>query len=1248
MNQPGKPPLLREVIYIPERTSTSDFVLKLTEGVSDAEATLRDYVVTERLVRNFDEALGLIQSALASGSSKAAYLHGSFGSGKSHFMAVLHALLRSEQAARRRDEFAGLLAKHDPWMSGRRFLLVPYHLLGAKSLEQAVLGGYVDHIRRLQPDAPVPAVHRTDALLDDTRNLRQQIGDRRFIEGLPGGEADDEWGESEPFWDSARLDAALGSAYDDTLRRRLVSDLLTSWFRGFLSDARESAEGFIALDRGLTEISRHARQLGYDGLVLFLDELVLWLASSIGDQQFVAREAQKVTNFVEGGDARRAVPIVSFIARQRDLRELIGEEVTGAIELSFQDTLSLASGRFDVITLEDRNLPEIAHERLLKPVNGEAAAAIAEAFDSTTRLRRDVWDALLGTEGTTGADLESFRASYPFSPAFMDTLVHVSSALQRSRTALKLMRQILVDHRDDLRLGELVPLGDLYEVISRGGDQPFTEKLKIEFETAQKLYETKLLPHLLQSYGLSDDDIERSRRGGVKDGQLAERVRAFTGDDRLLKTLLLSALAPSVPALRNLTASRLSALNHGSIRSPIPRGEVPQVGRKVEEWASRFGEVKYTKADDPGVALELIGVDVDSVLASARHYDNAGARKQLVKRLLWEELGIGASDKFLEHAEVTWRGSRRSVEMLYGNVRDKDDIRDDAFHPLDPSSWRIIVDHPFDEGDHGPADDRQRVQTLRMRGAQAHTVCWIPAALTTERLTDLRRLVIIDAVFSGQRFESHAQHLNPTDRQRARATLQSQRDALLTRVCSVLRQAYGLATKQPADVVLSYGDHLLTLTPDLRLTLPVGAAMKDALHDVAGQVLAYQYPAHPDFDPDRTGAIVRPADARMVLDYVRKAIEAPDPRVEVERRDRATMRRIANPLMLGEMHEAAFVLGRHWVQHFHQKAAQHAIEGDLKVSDLLGWLDEPRPRGLEPLVAHLVIACFAEQSDRAWVRYGGVLEPPPEPTAISADLTLREQRLPSEQAWQAARERAMEVLGVNAPELCRGRLVGIFARQLTDHAQQYRRSAHRLVEQLEQHAVRLGMDPSAAEGRLQTARAAAALLDGISSRQDSVEIVEHLAQADLGGPAPRTGRSIRSADRVADAVATAAWDTFDLVAGLGKPYAEEAAAIFAPLRRAAQADELTVSLPEALAKARAEATELLRKATVRPTVPPTPPPTQTPDDTPSAGRLDQRPGAASGRRRVTAAELQMVLAELRAFVEDHRETTVEVTWRVVE
>ncbi|WP_345032119.1 hypothetical protein, partial [Kutzneria kofuensis] len=87
----------------------------------------------------------------------AAYLHGSFGSGKSHFMAVLHALLRGDQAALARTEFDSVLNKHQWLDNGKKFLLVPYHMLGAKSLEQRVLGGYVSHVSALHPDAPTPA-----------------------------------------------------------------------------------------------------------------------------------------------------------------------------------------------------------------------------------------------------------------------------------------------------------------------------------------------------------------------------------------------------------------------------------------------------------------------------------------------------------------------------------------------------------------------------------------------------------------------------------------------------------------------------------------------------------------------------------------------------------------------------------------------------------------------------------------------------------------------------------------------------------------------------------------------------------------------------------------------------------------------------------------------------------------------------------------------------------------------------------
>ena len=60
--------LVRDLIDIPEAVYSGDFVLRLSEGVERSKETLDEYVVTPELAKNFDEALGLIKSALVSRS----------------------------------------------------------------------------------------------------------------------------------------------------------------------------------------------------------------------------------------------------------------------------------------------------------------------------------------------------------------------------------------------------------------------------------------------------------------------------------------------------------------------------------------------------------------------------------------------------------------------------------------------------------------------------------------------------------------------------------------------------------------------------------------------------------------------------------------------------------------------------------------------------------------------------------------------------------------------------------------------------------------------------------------------------------------------------------------------------------------------------------------------------------------------------------------------------------------------------
>jgi hypothetical protein len=73
------------------------------------------------------------------------------------------------------------------------------------------------------------------------------------------------------------LDAAMSTPLGDYEGKHLGADLLKS----HLSAYREVlGSDVVSLDHGLALVSRQARQvLGYDAVILLLDELMLWLCS---------------------------------------------------------------------------------------------------------------------------------------------------------------------------------------------------------------------------------------------------------------------------------------------------------------------------------------------------------------------------------------------------------------------------------------------------------------------------------------------------------------------------------------------------------------------------------------------------------------------------------------------------------------------------------------------------------------------------------------------------------------------------------------------------------------------------------------------------------------------------------------------------------------------------------------------------------------------------------------------------------
>ena len=1158
--------LLREVIEIPERVHRGDFVLRLAEGVTHPRETLGDYVVTEQLARCFDDALAFIRSAVEGRSSKAAYLHGSFGSGKSHFMAVLHLLLQHNADVRSVAELGPVIAKHSGWLEGKKFLLVPYHMIGAHSMEAAILGHYVDHVQRLHPGAPTPGVYLAERIFADAERLRQRMGDEAFFAGLNAGAAGSGggWGTIGASWDAVRFEAALRAPARSEERTRLVGDLVTQFFAALQQVAAAGEEMFVPLEDGLSIISKHAQGLGYDAVILFLDELILWLASHVADMEFVSREGQKITKLVEAATPDRPVPLVSFVARQRDLRELVGDHVPGAQKLSFVDVLKYWEGRFHLITLEDRNLPAIAEKRLLRPRSEAARRMLDRAFDEMQRARAEVLRVLLTSE----ADQRMFRQVYPFSPALVQTLVAVSSVLQRERTALRVMLQLLVDQRDALALGDLIPVGDLFDVIAEG-DEPFTEDMRVHFDNAKRLYHQKLRPLIEKEHGIRAEEVRQLPPDDP-------RATAFRADDRLIKTLLLAALVPEVEALKAMTGARLAALNHGTVRSPIPGREGAIVLGKCRAWAAQVGEIKISGDNgNPTIAIQVTGVDTEAIIEAARNTDNAGNRQRMVRKLLFAELGIPDRDELFVAHEVAWRGTKRPVDIIFGNIRE---LTDESLRAREPR-WKVLIDFPFDPG-RTPRDDVARLDNFRVRGESSRTVGWVPAFFTADTLTDLGTLVILDHVLQKpERFKSYAAHLSQVDQAAARSLLDNQRSQLQQRTITCLEAAYGVATPPPGTIDTSHevSDRLQSLETGFEPRPPAGATLRAAFEQLVDQMLGYQYPAHPQFEVE-----LRPAMLRRVYQEVQRATQAHDGRIVVEREQRPLLRQMANPLRLGEMHEDAFILGRHWCDHFLRKAAETGEA--ISVAKLRRWMDEPRPAGLPRDVQNLVILVFADQTNRSFFLHGG----PAQGTIdnLADELELREQRLPASPEWEAAVGRAAKILGLTASPLASATSVAKLAADAKKAAAEHRTSCSALVTRLGEQMRRLGLEPNSSS-RHRTAVAALGFLEAIHAAADD-GVVTAIVRAEVATSAEAMGTSIRKAAAVVAVLGSARNDLLEAVAALVDDRKNAGAAILQRVREAIDKDELAVGLEGALRAAEADSAKLLSSATSQP--PPVPSP----------------------------------------------------------
>lgn len=1114
-------PLLRDVFDIPEATGSEDYVLRLTDATTGrgAAEAIDDYVVTPAIATAFDQALALISDALDTGLNRGAFLAGSFGSGKSHFMAVLHAILRHDPHARAHRDLQGVITRHDAQLEGKNFLPLSFHFLDGRSMEHVLFDGYVRQIRDRHPEAALPAVYQADALLQNAESLRRSMGDDAFLARLgEEGASDDVFGAllGTSGWSIEDYHRSRAAAPSTAERQRLVTALTRP--DGLFSSYARFGE-YVSLDEGLQAISTHAQALGYDAVVMFLDELVLWLAFEMQNQGGLGREAQKLTKLVEGNYGRLPIPLVSVIARQMELTQWFADSGdSGAQQKALDDAFNHQSSRFHVIELGTDNLAFVAAKRLLTPKDENARRAIDEAFAQIDRVE-GVWDVLLdgiNTDDThRGSSEQQFRLTYPFSPALVSTLRELSGVMQRDRTALKVMQQMLVERRDTMTIDEVIPVGDAYEHIVAGNDRSVLDPRRAAlFRRADEIFAEKIQPQLLTNNQVTVHDLASGDE---------QKLRRYRNDERLAHTLLLSAVAPGVPALTSLTPQRLSSLNHGSITSPLKGREANVVDGKIRSWAQRVGDIKIGGTDRaPVYTVHLSDVDYESIIEKAKGEDNPGRQRELLQRLVLEAAAVPQQDLGIDGAlqhRIAWRGSNRTVDLVFGNVRDPQQLPEDRFRAAH-DTWRIILDLPFDQAGHSFADDVLRINDLLARNLESRTLIWLPRFFSERTRKDLRTLVILDYLLTGQgdRWRSYSDHLSEADRTQAKVILQGQHDTLRTGIINALLQAYGAATPQPGVLTEGSGDQVLwSLDRVHQPRTPGGPTLSRALEQTISEAWDSTYPEHPVFTPEDQPVTPRELDA--VIEHLTRAAADPDHRVPLQGNVGA-VRRIADPLQVGRTSETHFLFGADhfgsWDRAVITGLGQNSIdpEGPVRIDELHNALRSTEiGAGLEQRVLDLVAIAWAIRHQRAWTQYEAPIQQPV-PGKLASSMELRPQAMPTAEQWATVGDRAGAIFGIEAPQYLTAANVTWLAQKLRDRACEWRDSAHALHQALTAASATRGITTSA---RLTAAGQGAALVDDLAVLK-GLPLLQRLADADLEPSDQELGRSLYSADSVTRAL----------------------------------------------------------------------------------------------------------------------------------
>ncbi len=609
---------IRDILDLPEHKPNVVIKVGELDDVERLRQNLVDYVITDDIARYLERDLSSIAETLEKGLPQgyARWVEGAFGSGKSHFLTFLGALLRGEGAAWAKPHPTIERLRALEGVFQKRPLLVV--AVNAQDTPNLKVGLYEKTNEALQKQGlPQVELFSHERVISDFKQRASEI------QGL---------------WDYFFQKSNLVSSQEEFEHLALEDPFLL---------AREIAKvegrvGELERDFQLEEaeairrITEHLKQHGFAGLVYLIDELTLHLLAT---RENAAKSLLTLNRFAEAPGAR--LPVWLFVGRHQPLEDVLAKEESGVIQ-----SLDHLRGRFEPerVDLKDANLYEIVAQRVLKPRPGresERARIVREALAQIPPAEIEELERLYQNRG----DLKDWMARlYPFHPAIVDTLVSVTHRLSRERTAISILYDMLLEPLEDGKL----PLADA----EAGTFLPF-----------HRAYDHLFYREYAEMH--QDPTLKAARRVVVE--TVEERLKEVDPDraDRIrvvAKTLVLGELTDRGIKLKGkLNLPLIMALNTGALNTGIAVLAEGQVKEALRFLVERTGVFRKTGTETYEVALEL-EVDPEAELLRISVPNQEAHRRELLKEALRAALGFPGRQDYRD-ARLSYRNTERGYRV---------------------------------------------------------------------------------------------------------------------------------------------------------------------------------------------------------------------------------------------------------------------------------------------------------------------------------------------------------------------------------------------------------------------------------------------------------------------------------------------------------------------------------------------------------------------------------------------------------